>query len=143
MSAGEKLYIVVVGCGQFGSYLAGRLSHEGHAVVAIDINPAALDGLPAEYSGFRIEGDATEFAVLREAKVDKADLLIAATREDNVNLMAAQVARRLFHVPRVLARVFDPRREQVYRLLGVESVSPTVVAGDLMLKAVAEAAQPK
>jgi len=139
----EKLYIVIVGCGRLGGYIAGRLSHEGHAVVVIDTAPDALDALPTEYSGFRIEGDATECALLKEAKTDKADLVIATTREDNVNLMVAQVARRVFKVPRVMARVFDPRREEVYRLLGVETFSPTVVAGELMLKAIAEPQQEK
>lgn len=138
MAAGEKYYIIVVGSGLLGSYLAGRLSQEGHAVVVIDIRPDALESLPAEYSGFRIEGDATEYALLREAKTDQADLVIATTREDNVNLMVAQMARRVFKVPRVMARVFDPRRQEVYRLLGVETVSPTVIAGELILKAVAE-----
>jgi trk system potassium uptake protein TrkA len=137
-----KLYIVIVGCGRLGGYMAGRLSHTGHSVVVIDTAPDALDALPTEYSGFRIEGDATEYALLKEAKTDKADLVIATTREDNVNLMVAQVARRVFKVPRVMARVFDPRREEVYRLLGVETFSPTVVAGELMLKAIAEPAGP-
>jgi trk system potassium uptake protein TrkA len=132
----ENLYIVIVGCGRLGAHLANRLSRDGHGVVTIDIDERAFAGLSPEYGGFRVEGDATELAVLKQAKMDKADVVIATTREDNVNLMVAQVARRVFAVPRVLARVFDPKREGVYRLLGIETICPTSVAADLFLGSV-------
>jgi trk system potassium uptake protein TrkA len=130
----EQLYVVVVGCGRLGSHLANRLSREGHSVVAIDVDEGALAGLSQEYGGFRILGDATEVAVLRQAKADKADVIIAATGVDNVNLMVAQVAKRALGVPRVVARVEDPRREGAYRAMGIETVCPTAVAADLFLK---------
>ena len=136
----RDLFIVIIGCGRLGSHLANRLSHAGHGVVAVDSDESAFGNLSAEYSGFRVEGDATELAVLREAKVDKADLVIAATRDDNVNLMVAQVAKAAFAVPRAVARVFDPRREAVYRRLGIETVCPTAVAAGLFLDIVSEAA---
>ena len=137
----SDLYVVIVGCGRLGSYLANALSGKGHGVVAIDIDDRAFANLSAAYSGFRAEGDATEMAVLREAKMDKADLVIATTHEDNVNLMVAQVARKAFSVPRVLARVFDPRREAVYRRLGIETICPTSVAADLFLRSVGSQAR--
>jgi trk system potassium uptake protein TrkA len=136
--APDKLFVLIVGCGRLGSQLAGELSRQGHSVVAVDANPDAFAALPAEYSGFRVEGDATELAVLRQAEIGNADLVIAATREDNVNLMVAQVARRIFKVPRVIARVFDPRREQVYRDLGVDTVCPTTIAANALLAKLAE-----
>jgi len=131
----HRLHIIVVGCGRLGSYLANKLSHDGHSVVVIDNDESAFNALSSEYSGFRVEGDVTEFAVLKEVKPDKADVVIATTREDNVNLMVAQIARRIFRVPRVMARVFDPKREEIYRDLGVETISPTSIAGDEFLKA--------
>lgn len=137
MGSTEAQFVIIVGCGRLGSYLANRLSREGHSVVAIDVEEAAFSALAAEYSGFRVEGDATELAVLQQAKVDKADLVVATTREDNVNLMVAQFAKRLFEVPRVMARVFDPRREDLYRALGVDTLCPTSVAADLFLKSFA------
>jgi len=137
----SNLYVVIVGCGRLGSYLANALSGKGHSVVAIDIDDRAFANLSAAYSGFRVEGDATELAVLREAKMDKADLVIATTHEDNVNLMVAQVAKKAFSVPRVLARVFDPRREAVYRRLGIETICPTSVAADLFLRSVGRQAR--
>jgi len=133
----NSLYIVIVGCGRLGADLANRLSRDGHAVVVIDRDEATFGALSADFSGFRVEGDATQMAVLKEAKLKKADILIATTHEDNVNLMVAQVAREILCVPHVLARVFDPRREQVYAQLGIETICPTSVAADMFLRAVA------
>jgi len=132
----SSLFIIIVGCGRLGSFLANRLSSAGHSVVVVDHRPEAFDKLSSEFSGFRVEGDAAELAVLKQAKAEKADLLIATTRDDNVNLMVAQAAKVEFNVSRVLARVFEPRREAVYRRLGVETVCPTTVAADLFLKSV-------
>lgn len=129
-------YIVIVGCGKLGSYLANHLSRLGHGVVVVDRDERAFVNLSPEYSGFRIEGDATELAVLKQAKADKADLVVSATSNDNVNLMVAQVAKKVLGVARVLARVFEPRRESVYRGLGVETVCPTSVAAGLFLQSI-------
>ena len=136
-------YIVIVGCGRLGSHLADQLSREGNSVVVIDMKEAAFDNLSTDFSGFRVTGDATQMAVLREAKAPRADVLIAATHEDNVNLMAAQVAKKIFDVPLVLARVFDPRREKVFDRLGIETICPTSVAADLFLRDVAGGGAPK
>lgn len=132
------MYIVIVGCGRLGAHLANHLSRDGHSVVAIDTDERAFGNLSPEYSGFKVEGDATELAVLQQAKADKADLVIATTRDDNENLMVAQVAKAQFGVPRVLARVFEPKREAIYRRLGVETICPTSVAAELFLKSVAK-----
>ncbi len=101
-------YVVIVGCGRLGSLLANRLSHLGSSVVVIDRDEAAFDELSSGFSGFRVIGDAAELEVLRQAKIDKADCLLAATPHDNLNLMVAQAARTVFGVPKVLARLFDP-----------------------------------
>jgi trk system potassium uptake protein TrkA len=130
-------YIVIVGCGRLGSHLANQLSREGHSVVVIDTDEATFNDLSPDFSGFRVEGDAVHMAVLKEAKLKKADVLIATTHEDNVNLMVAQVARKVFGVPNVLARVFDPKREEVYARLGIETICPTSVAAEIFLRAVA------
>jgi trk system potassium uptake protein TrkA len=134
----KRLYIVVVGCGRLGSILANRLSREGHWVVAMDQNPATFNDLSPDFSGFRVEGDATRRAVLQEAKLGQADVVIATTHDDNVNLMVAQVAKGLFQVPQVMARVFDPRREQVYTQLGIPTICPTSVAARMLFDMVAD-----
>ncbi len=132
----SDLYIAVVGCGRLGSNLAGRLSRAGYSVVVIDVNEDAFSGLSPEYGGFRVEGDATELDVLRQAKLDSADIVIATTLDDNINLMVAQLAKAEFGVRRVLARVFEPSREAIFKRLGVEAICPTSVAADLFLKSV-------
>jgi len=129
-------YIVVVGSGRVGSQLANQLSRDGNSVVVIDIDEAKFNDLSPDFSGFRIQGDATHITVLKEAKLKKADVLIATTHEDNVNLMVAQVAQKIFNVPHVLARVFDPKREEVYAQLGIDTICPTSVAVGMFLSAV-------
>ena len=134
--AKDNLYIIVIGCGRVGSRLANRLSREGSSVVVIDVNPDSFNSLSSDFSGFRLEGDATQVSVLKEAKLGSADVLIAATDDDNINLMVAQIAKKVFGVHKVLARVFDPRRGSVYAQLGIETVCPTSLAVDLFYQAV-------
>lgn len=132
----QNLYIIIIGCGRLGSYLANRLSNQGHSVVVIDINPGAFEALAADqFSGFRVEGDATEPAVLKQAKMDKADVVIGAVHDENVNLMAAQIAKNKFHVPKVLVRILDPNKESFCKTLSVECVCPTSIAAEKMMLA--------
>jgi trk system potassium uptake protein len=133
MSNSRQLFIVVVGCGRLGAYLANRLSKNGHSLVSIDNDPSAFEGLSSEYGGFQIEGDATEFSIFKQAKMHKADMVIATTRDDNINLMVAQIAKEIFNVPKVLARVYDPNRVAIYHELGVVGICPTLIAGDEFL----------
>lgn len=128
-------YIVIAGCGRLGSLLAGNLSKEGHSVVVIDRDERKFATLGIEFSGFTIVGDAVALEVLRRAKTNRADCFLAATNHDNVNLMVAQVAKVVFQVPVVIARIFDPARESVYRELGVATISPTKLSADAFLQA--------
>lgn len=130
MPSSKRLFVVIIGCGRLGSYVANRMSHAGHSVVVVDVNDDSFETLAPEFSGFRIEGDATEFRVLKEAKADRADLFLAVTHDDNINLMVAQVAKRVLHVPNVMVRVSESRREEVYRELGIDTICPSVVTGD-------------
>jgi trk system potassium uptake protein TrkA len=132
---GDSRFVVVVGCGRLGSYIADTLSRQGHSVVVVDRHGTAFAELSGEFSGFSVEGDATEVAVLRQAKLDKADALIAATEDDAVNMLVAQVASRHFKVKKVLARVFDRNREDLCSRLGIETVCPSDVVGDIFLSA--------
>lgn len=131
-------YIIIVGHGRLGALLAGRLSSLGRSVVVIDHQETAFDKGAPSFSGFKITGDAAELDVLRQAKIDKADCLLAITNQDNLNLMVAQVAKTVFQVPKVMARVFDPAREVVYRRFGIETISPTQLSADAFLTALLE-----
>ena len=133
-NAKDSQYIVVIGCGRLGSLLASQLSSQGHSVVVVDQKESAFDNLSGEFSGFQIVGDASELATLRQAKADKANCLLAVTTEDNVNLMVAQIGKVVFEIPAVLARVFDPAREAIYREFGIETISPTHLSADLFLQ---------
>lgn len=132
----NSLYIVIIGCGRLGSHLANRLSCAGHSVVVIDREEDTFNNLSPDFSGFRVTGDATQIRVLKEAKLKQADILFATTHEDNVNLMVAQIGRKIFSVSRVMARVFDPKREEVYARLGIGTICPTSVAAEMFFRAV-------
>lgn len=129
----ESYYIVIVGCGRLGGMLANRLSATGNQLVVIDRREAAFDKLSTEFSGFRIVGDASELDILRQANTAKADYLFAITTQDNINLMVAQIARKIFDVPKVVARVYDPARETIYREFGIDTISPTKLSAEAFL----------
>jgi len=132
MFQNPRLYVVIIGCGRFGSYIANRLSRDGHGMVVIDSRSEAFENLSSAFSGFLIEGDATELEILKRAKIDKADVVVAAVSDDNTNLMVSQIAKKVFHVPRVIARVSKPEREPVYHDLGIDALCPTTLFGDLV-----------
>jgi len=134
-------YIIIAGCGRLGVHLANQLSRQGHSIVVIDTNDAKFRNLSAEFTGFRLEGDAAELAVLKQAKASEADKVIAVTREDNVNLAIAQIAQTVFQVPVVVARVNDPQREAIFRELGIHTVCPLLLAHDDLLRRFAQPAQ--
>lgn len=137
----SHLNVVVVGCGRLGARLANQLSRQGHHIIIIDSSPQAFSGLSADFSGFRLEGDASRIGILREAKLSQADVVVVMSRDDNVNLMVAQVARRVFEVANVLVRVVDPEREEIaahYRSLGIRTLCPTQVAADRLLQDIEE-----
>lgn len=134
MASKNNLYIIIIGCGRLGSFLANRLSNEGHSIVVADINTNAFDALtPDQFSGFKIEGDATELAVLKQAKIDKADVLIGATHDENVNIMAAQIAKNKFNVPKVFVRILDPDKASFCKAIGIQCVCPTAIAAEKMM----------
>jgi trk system potassium uptake protein TrkA len=116
--------------------LANRLSSQGSSVVVIDRDESAFEHLSTEFSGFRVTGDAAELAVLRQAKIDQADYLLATTSHDNVNLMVAQVAKEIFGVAQVFARIFDPSREQIYGEFGIDTICPTTLSAEAFMAAI-------
>jgi trk system potassium uptake protein TrkA len=128
--------IIVVGCGRLGGMLANSLSKAGHQMVVVDRKHIAFDKLSIDFSGYKIVGDAVERHILEQARVGQADYLFATTTEDNINLMVAQVAKVIFNVPKVVARVYDPNREKIYREFGIETVSPTILSSNAFMQLV-------
>lgn len=132
----RSLYALVLGCSRLGAFIANRLSEEGHSVVVIDEDEASFLLLDRNFSGFKIEGNPVETAVLHQAKIHKADIVIATTRDDNINIMCAQIARNIFNVPRVISRIFDPSLNDFDLLKDIETICPTTLTGDLMIKTI-------
>jgi trk system potassium uptake protein TrkA len=114
--------IVIAGCGRVGSDLALTLSEEGHDVSVIDNLPGVFDRLGSTFNGTTHQGLGYDVRVLREAGIELADAFVAATDSDNANAMAVQVAKRVFGVPKTIARLDDPAREEAYRALDVQFV---------------------
>jgi trk system potassium uptake protein len=131
-------HIIIVGCGRLGGSLANQLSKSGNDVVVIDRKEAAFDKLGADFTGFKLIGDAVEVRILRLAQVERTDVLFATTTSDNTNLMIAQVAKVVFKVQKVVARVFDPAREALYRDFGVTTISPTKLSAAAFLNTFTE-----
>ncbi len=127
--------IVIMGCGRVGAELASMLDQEGHDVTILDINPGAFRRLPPEYGGKREVGNGIDQDVLARIGVEKADAFVAVTQGDNRNVMAAQMAKHIFGVPRVVCRIYDPIREEIYHMLGLETISPTKVGARLLKEA--------
>ena len=124
--------IVILGCGRVGSTFARLMYHEGHTVTMIDIQSESFRRLGAKYRGVRIVGNGIDEDVLRRAGVEQADVFLAATQGDNRNIMAAQIAKHVFNVPQVIARIYDPIRADRYRQLGLITLCTTTIASGLM-----------
>jgi trk system potassium uptake protein TrkA len=119
------MYIVIIGCGRLGSGLAMELSNDGNDVVIVDKYAENLERLRSGFNGIRIKGVEIDNDTLMEAGIDKADMFLAMTPADNINIMASQIAKDIFKVPTVIARIFDPSREFIYRKLGLQTINPT------------------
>lgn len=124
--------VVILGCGRVGATLANLMVQEGHEVTVIDLSAEAFNRLGQEFVGLTLVGDGTDEDVLRRAGIEEADAFASVTNGDNRNIMAAQVAKHIFQVQRVLCRIYDPIRQETYNALGLESVSPTIIGAKLM-----------
>jgi trk system potassium uptake protein TrkA len=121
------MYVIIVGCGRVGSELAKLLSNEGHNVVVVDKNPTAFNRLGGTFNGITQLGNGFDPDLLKQAGIEKADVFCALTNGDNTNLVSAQVAKKIFAVPKVIARVYDPERAQIYQSLGLDIISGTIL----------------
>ncbi len=124
--------IVIMGCGRVGAQLAGLLDADGHEVTVLDVDAHSFRRLPPSFGGTALVGDGTDEEMLRRAGVGEADAFVAVTQGDNRNVMAAQITKHVFNVPKVICRIYDPLRKDVYETLGLEAVSPTTVFAQLL-----------
>lgn len=117
--------VIIMGCGRVGEQLSLLMAGEGHDVVIIDQDPAALDRLPKNFPGQKIKGVGFDRDVLVRAGIEHAEGFSSTSSSDNANIVAARIARNVFQVPRVIARLHDPRRAEIYRRLGLVTISST------------------
>jgi len=124
--------IVIMGCGRVGAQLAGLLDADGHSVTVLDTDAYSFRRLPANFSGTALLGNGLDQEVLKRAGIEKADAFFVVTQGDNRNVMAAQIAKHIFNVPKVICRIYDPLRRDIYQALGLEAISPTTVFAQIL-----------
>jgi trk system potassium uptake protein TrkA len=128
------VHIVIMGCGRVGSTLAHILEDKGHQVAIIDQNPAAFRRLHGGFRGRRVTGFGFDRDVLAEARIEDASAFVAVSSGDNSNIISARVARETFGVENVVARIYDPRRAEVYQRLGIPTVATVRWTADQILR---------
>ncbi len=124
--------VMIIGCGRVGSQLALLLAQEGHNVTIIDKNPEAFKRLGGTFNGIAATGTGFDEKLLNELKINRQDAFVSVTSGDNTNLMASQIAKKMFKVPRVIARVYDPKRADIYRKLGLDIISGTMLVAAMI-----------
>ena len=124
--------VLIMGCGRVGAQLASLLDNEGYRVTVLDVDAYSFRRLTPSFSGNALVGDGTDEGALEKAGVKEADAFIAVTQGDNRNVMAAQIGKLIFNVPKVICRIYDPLRKEIYQALGLEVISPTTVFAQLL-----------
>jgi trk system potassium uptake protein TrkA len=117
--------IIVIGCGKVGQAIISELTDQGHGISVITEKPSELESLPSDFSGYFTVGVPIDQDVLKKAGIESCDALTAVTADDNLNLMAAQIAKRIYGVKKVYARVNDTEKNEVFRSFGINTICPT------------------
>ena len=121
-------YIIIIGCGRLGANLANTLSDNNGNVLIMDTCRDSFRRLSSDFGGLSVVGSGTDLKALEDVGIQKASAVIAVTNDDNTNIMIVQLARDLFHVSRVIARLYDPDRESVYQELGIATICPAILS---------------
>lgn len=117
--------VIIVGCGKLGSGLALNLVKKGHKVTVIDTNPEAFKLLGKDFNGETIVGIGFDKGILEKAKIRMADAIVACSKSDDTNALIGRISKNIYKVPRVISRLYDPRRAEIYRSLGIQTISTT------------------
>ncbi|MBA7601268.1 hypothetical protein ES703_08335 [subsurface metagenome] len=124
--------VVIMGCGRVGAQLAGLLDTDGHSVTVLDTDAYSFRRLPPTFSGTALIGNGLNEEVLKKAGIEETDAFVAVTQGDNRNVMASQIAKHIFNVPKVVCRIYDPLRQELYNTLGLEAFSPTTIFAQML-----------
>lgn len=123
-----------MGCGRLGAQLAILLSQSEHDVVVLDTDARSLRRLLPDFKGVALLGSGLDEKILKKANIEKAQAFVAVTQGDNRNIMAAQIAKAIFHVPKVICRIYDPLRSELYSRLGLETISSTTIVAQILMQ---------
>ena len=129
------MHFIIVGCGRVGSQLAQILSSEGHNVVIIDKNPVSFKRLGTDFNGITITGVGFDPDILKRAGIERADALAAVTNGDNSNIMVSEIAKKIYNVPRVITRIYDPLRADIYKKFGLNTIGTTTIVAQIFRSA--------
>jgi trk system potassium uptake protein len=124
--------VIIMGCGRVGARLATLLDIEGHQVTILDTDAYSFRRLPPDFGGTALVGNGIDQENLKQAGIEEADAFVSVTQGDNRNVMAAQIARYIFSVPKVVCRIYDPLRRELYNALGLDALSPTTIFSQLL-----------
>ena len=124
--------VVIMGCGRVGAQLAAMLDKDGHQVTTLDTDSYSFRRLPPSFHGRALLGNGLDEETLKRAGIEETDAFIAVTQGDNRNIMASQIAKHVFNVPKVLCRIYDPLRRDLFSSLGLEAISPTTVFAQIL-----------
>ncbi len=130
--------ILIVGCGRVGSELARLLADTGHNVVVIDKDANSFKHLGSDFNGLTITGDGFDVDLLKEAGIEHADAFCTVTDNDNANIMSGQVAKKIFHIPKVITRINDIQYAHIYKELGIDIVSSTSLLASMIRNKIIE-----
>ena len=119
--------VIIMGCGRVGASLAGLLDADGHSVTVLDTDAYSFRRLPPKFGCTALIGNGINEESLKRAGIEEADAFVAVTQGDNRNVMATQIAKHIFNVPKVVCRIYDPLRQELYSTLGLETISPTTI----------------
>lgn len=117
--------IIIIGCGRLGSTLGSELADAGYNVAVIDSEAKKLEALGSGFNGLRIKGVEYDSNVLKEAGINRASYVISVTPDDNLNITASLVAKNIYNVTRVIAKINDPSKKDVFKVLDIETINPT------------------
>jgi trk system potassium uptake protein TrkA len=130
------MFVIIMGCGRLGAELATMLENDGHEIAILDIDKFAFDHLPPNFQGRKVLGDGTDQDTLRKTGAERADAFVAATRGDNRNALASQIAQHVFNIRAVGSVIFDPLREEIYKQLGLRTINPTKIEAQLLRESI-------
>lgn len=124
----EEDYVLVIGCGRLGASIANSLSNKNRNVTIIDKDKGAFRKLAPSFGGLALEGDGTDLNLLKENQIAQSSTLVLVTDNDNTNIMIAQMAKELFNVEHVIARLYDPEKSCIYGEFNIETICPSILS---------------